>query len=186
MNEYIIFSETLRSIADVPDRAIEEILDISKVVQLEKGENFIRAGDVPTKFAFVVKGLFRYYYLNDSGQEFTKGFFPEHSFLSSYSAMIQKRESYFTIEALEHSLIIVIPYAEWHELNRDELSWNKFLVALLEKGYCNKEAREREFLLVAIFILITDRWYSRYEERVMMQKFGTAYQQYCRTTRRWF
>jgi hypothetical protein len=37
MNEFIIFSEALRSIADIPDRTLDKILDISKVIQLEKG-----------------------------------------------------------------------------------------------------------------------------------------------------
>lgn len=33
---------------------------------------FIRAGETPLKIAYVYKGLFRYVYTNDKGDEFTK------------------------------------------------------------------------------------------------------------------
>ena len=47
------------------------------------------------------------------------------------------------------------------------------------------QAAISSFLLVALFILITDRWYIKYEENVMMEQFGEQYIQYCEKTRRW-
>lgn len=141
------FATSLKAVADIPDPQIAAVLAMAAPQRYEKGDAFVRAGDTPTRFAVVLEGLFRYYYLTDSGKEFTKGFFPEGAVLSSYSAMIQGRESYFTIEALEPSWVMAVPYAPWRERTRDEPSWQRFLIALLEKGYCVKEAREREFLL---------------------------------------
>ena len=92
-------------------------------------------------------GLFRYYYLTETGKEFTKGFFPETSFLSAYSALLRDRESYFSIEALEVSRIITIDYPAWKALLENSLPWHRFLLALIQRGYCVKEARERAFLL---------------------------------------
>jgi protein-S-isoprenylcysteine O-methyltransferase Ste14 len=40
-------------------------------------------------------------------------------------------------------------------------------------------------LLAAVFLLITDRWYIRFEERVMRRKFGADYDAYCSQVRRW-
>jgi hypothetical protein len=40
------------------------------------------------------------------GDEFTKGIIAENLFLSSYSAMIMEKPSYFSIEALEDSKIL--------------------------------------------------------------------------------
>lgn len=147
MTTTIKFIHTIKSIADIPDEQIEQILTISKLKYIDKGDCFIREGEIPRKFAFVVSGLFRYCYLDEKGNEFTKGFFLENSFISSYSALIQNRESYFTIEALEDSSIMVISYNEWLKLLENNICWNKFLISLLEKGYCIKETREREFLL---------------------------------------
>jgi protein-S-isoprenylcysteine O-methyltransferase Ste14 len=41
------------------------------------------------------------------------------------------------------------------------------------------------FILVFIFFVITDQWYIRFEERMMRDKFGQAYQEYRQHTRRW-
>ena len=71
----------------------------------------------------------------------------ENSFITSYSALIQNRESYFSIEALEDAEIIEIDYEKWKTISNNKLCWHKFLLSLVEKGYCIKEAREREFLL---------------------------------------
>lgn len=65
----------------------------------------------------------------------------------SYSALIENRESYFSIEALEDSKIVVINYHLWKELFKDKIYWHKLLIGILEKAFCKKEKREREFLL---------------------------------------
>ena len=95
----------------------------------------------------MIKGLFRLTYLSEDGKEFTKSFLLENDFLVSYSALIENRESYFSIEALEDSEIVVINYHLWKELFENKICWHKLLITILEKAFCKKEKREREFLL---------------------------------------
>lgn len=40
-------------------------------------------------------------------------------------------------------------------------------------------------LIAALFAIICDRWYIRFEERAMQATFGDAYVAYCQRTRRW-
>ena len=40
-------------------------------------------------------------------------------------------------------------------------------------------------LMAPLFVAIADRWYIAFEERAMLRKFGAAYEDYRRTTRRW-
>ena len=141
------FTETLNSITEFHEDQVKKILSFSKIKKIRKDECFIREGEKPKNFAYVFSGLFRYYYIDKNGNDFTKGFFFENSFITSYSALIQNRESYFSIEALEDSEIIEIDYEKWKTLFNQELVWYKFLLTLIEKGYCVKESREREFLL---------------------------------------
>ncbi|MDR8389721.1 Crp/Fnr family transcriptional regulator [Aliifodinibius sp. S!AR15-10] len=122
-------------------------MEISSVKTLNKGELFIREGEVPREFGFVSIGLFRYYYVDEKGNHFTKGFFPENSVLSSYTAMAQKESSPISVEALEDSEIVVVDYQKWKELQSQHRCWDKFLIILLEKGYATKVRRERELLL---------------------------------------
>ncbi|MCZ8500804.1 isoprenylcysteine carboxylmethyltransferase family protein [Vibrio lentus] len=46
-------------------------------------------------------------------------------------------------------------------------------------------AANSSFLLTAIFVLVTDRWYIKFEEQMMRDKFGQDYEDYCRKVRRW-
>jgi CRP-like cAMP-binding protein len=137
----------INTIVVLPEAEEEKLLNIAIPTKVAKGAVFIAEGSVPKKLAFVAKGLFRYYYTSKKGAEFTKGFFPENSFITAYSAMAQQRPSTYTIEALEDSDVFVLDYYEWRKLNDNHPCWNTLLMAFLHKGYFKKERREREFLL---------------------------------------
>ena len=141
------FIDTIKTMINIPDDQIKLILNIIRQKELLKGEYFIRAGDTPDEFGFVLKGLFRYYYTDTEGNEFTKSFITESDFLISYTAMVQNTESYYSIEALEESTILVIKYDNWKNLVFRHECWNLLIKSLLESAYIKKEKREREFLL---------------------------------------
>lgn len=60
-----------------------------------------------------------------------------------------------------------------------------FVLALVGAAFLYQAAIS-SFLLVAVFWLITDRWYIRFEEGEMLKKFGEEYREYCSQTPRWF
>ena len=90
--------ETIKFIANVPDSELGAFSAICTQRDFKHGDFFIQAGQIPRKFGFVVKGLFRYVYITDDGKEYTRGFMPEKYFVSSYSAMIQRKPSSFYVE----------------------------------------------------------------------------------------
>ncbi|MCF6319115.1 MAG: Crp/Fnr family transcriptional regulator [Proteobacteria bacterium] len=141
------FLSQLNLITPIPAGELKKLKAISNLDYIKKGEYFLKQGERSPNIAFVVSGLFRVVYLTEDGKEFTKSFLPEQDFLIAYSALIQDRESYFSIEALEDSTVIVINFIQWKEMFQNEVSWYKMLVHVLEKAFCKKEAREREFLL---------------------------------------
>lgn len=133
---------------NLPEKELQELLNIAQHHKIAKTNYFIREGQVPRKMAFVVKGLFRYVYTHENGSEFTKNIIAEGNFISSYSAMIHNTPSYFSIEALEDAEILEIDYSDWIKLREKNPFWNVFLVQILEKAFCIKEKRERELLLL--------------------------------------
>ncbi|GHA35341.1 cAMP-binding protein [Salinimicrobium marinum] len=138
----------IRPLAELPDSEISELTGIATIKKYPFKSHFIKAGQIPTEFGIVINGLFRYIYISEEGKEFTKVFMPEKSFISSYTAMISGTTSFFFIEAIEDSEVLVIPYHNWQKLNSHNSKWNLLLEKLLEKGYAAKEKREREFLLL--------------------------------------
>ena len=141
------FLEYLNLLSPIPERELLKLKKLCTLSQINKGDHFIRQGDNTTKFAFVSSGLFRFVYLSEDGKEFTKSFIDKKSFLTSYSSLLENRESFFSIEALEDSTLILIDFYAWKRLFEDEISWNKLYIKLLEKLYIQKEEREKEFLL---------------------------------------
>jgi CRP-like cAMP-binding protein len=142
------FIAFVKRIIDLPETEEAKMLKLLKPVKISKGEYYIREGQVPRKFAFVEKGLFRYLYINHKGTEFTKNFILENNFVSAYSAMIRQQPSRMFIEALEDSYVYDIHYSDWLELKKGHECWNRFLVVILEKAFSTKEIRERDLLLL--------------------------------------
>lgn len=132
----------------IPQDKLDELMAISHRVTMKPNDYFIRAGEIPKKFAFVFSGLFRFVYINDKGLEFTKGIIMGHQFISSYSAMIASKPSHFYIEALESSEILQIPYKPWSAFLKNDIFWVKLLLRFVEKGFIIKEKRERDLLLL--------------------------------------
>ncbi|WP_163401068.1 Crp/Fnr family transcriptional regulator [Flavobacterium fluviatile] len=132
----------------LPEKELKELANISEHRIIHKGNYFISEGQIPRKMAFVIKGLFRYVYTHENGNEFTKNIISEKNFISSYSAMIYNTASYFSVEALEDAEIFEINYTDWLNIKERNPFWNAFLVHILEKAFCTKEKRERELLLL--------------------------------------
>ena len=132
----------------LPENRVEELLSIGTEKSILATEYFIEAGEKPQKIAFIFKGLFRYVYWNDKGGEFTKAILPENNFISSYSAMVLGKPSYFSIEALENSKVLEIVWSDFNQLKDGDIFWLQFLMKFIEKGYIIKEKRERDLLLL--------------------------------------
>ena len=130
-----------------PDRAAE-LTRISSLVTLRSGNYFIRQGEVPRKVAFVISGLFRYVYITEHGDEYTKSLIQQGSYISSYSAMIAATPSHFFIQALEDAEVLQTPYLKWKELLDSDPFWVSLLLKFVEKGFITKEKRERDLLLL--------------------------------------
>jgi CRP-like cAMP-binding protein len=132
----------------LPPARVEELLSIGRETSVAAFSNFIQAGDIPQRIAWIQKGLFRYVYLNEKGDEFTKAIMPENSFISSYSAMVMGKPSFFSVEALEDSQVLEIAWSDFSRLPEHDVFWLRFLLKLIEKGYITKEKRERDLLLL--------------------------------------
>lgn len=109
---------------------------------VKKNEFFIKAGENPDKFGLIISGIFRYFYIDNDGKEYTKYFAIEDDLLISYSAILLGEVSRFYIEALENSEILISSFKTFNELTENNLSWNKIARRLTEQQYIKKEIRE--------------------------------------------
>ena len=134
------------SISNISSSDLSVIENIFYSSTIKKNEYFIKAGETPDKFGIIISGIFRYFYIDDDGKEFTKYFALENDLLISYSAILLGEESKFYIEALENSEVLVSSFKTFNELTENNLSWNKIARKLVEQQYIKKERREYQFL----------------------------------------
>ena len=111
------FQETLQ----VRDNdLVDQLTKLSAIMYLDKGELLVRQGDQQNDFIFLVRGIFRGYYLDINGRDVTDciGF---KSGTPAMSVMIDNNSSPISIEAVTESVFICIPGEALLSLIKDNL-----------------------------------------------------------------
>ena len=120
--------------------------DGTSIKQIKTGTCIIETGQLVQHAYFCTSGLFRLFYLLPDGREYNVAFTLENDFATSYASMIDGQPSTFSIEAMEDSIVIEIPYLLLQELMNKSHMWERFVRISVERLYTRKEERERELL----------------------------------------
>ena len=136
---------TLNAFSPVPDDEWERALPGLSYSRIPKDGYFVRAGDVPQRLAFIAKGLFRVVFVSEKGDEKTLVFREEGRLISAFSPFLASKPSWFSIQALEDSdlVLIGIENTDW---TREADCWKTIYAKYMEMLFVEKEEREREFL----------------------------------------
>lgn len=117
-------------------------------VKMEKGDYFIRQGDVSNRLGFVIRGAFRSFVINENGNDITKYFYVEGSMLFSYAAYIQKMESSQSIQALEDSEIRVASMSDLEEALNNDHQLMLLFKSKLDEVLVMKDQRANSFTML--------------------------------------
>lgn len=129
------FFNKIRTYTDLSAEAETAWLKLLKEKTYQKGDNFIRIGQTPKKVAFVVKGLFAQYYINDNGETVIKYFFPEGRIAGSIPATLSQTESLFEITALEDTTVLEYDFNEFKKLVSAFSDVARFYIRYLEQHW---------------------------------------------------
>lgn len=101
----------------------------------QKGDHFISIGQVPKKAAYVVKGLFAQYYINENGETVIKYFFPEGRIAGSIPATLTQSGSLFDITALEETTVLEYDFNAFKKLVAEFGDVAEFYIRYLERHW---------------------------------------------------
>ena len=104
--------------------AFEVALPYLKEKEIKAGDYFLHQGKISTQIAFIEKGLFRLFYLND-GKETTTCFCKENNITCSFQSLLTQQPSDKAIQAVEDSKIIYFSYNALQEFYRKDLFWQQ-------------------------------------------------------------
>lgn len=145
-----MYEDEIKSILkrfNIPEVEIPVFLSSFKVRELGKGDLFLSAGLPQESAGIVIKGLFRYYYIDKDGNEHSKHFAFDGDLVMSFSSYINNSNSEFFIEAVEGSVILSIDTEKLKVLLNNNGTWRDIYYKTLEQLYCLKEKRAADLLM---------------------------------------
>lgn len=110
-------------------------------------EHLILPGATTHEVLFVARGLLRFYYPSDDGKESNKAFVAEGEFAGALAAANLGLPLLYGVEALEPSVVLATPYADFVTLMDDHPVFERLGRKLAELILTRKELRTRSLLM---------------------------------------
>jgi len=136
----------LNQITPIPDEEMKKFLLLCKKALYKKDEYFVKAGDKQIHVGYVLNGLFRIFYIDMDGKEYTKNFITQDDNVMVYNSMLKGEPSNLYIQALRDSEVFLINYNEWQKLAENQICWQIVFRKITEHAYLQKEKRESDLL----------------------------------------
>lgn len=134
------FIQYISSVIPVSAALDAELHRITKTVEVERNNCFIRQGDRCDNLYFVEKGLLRGYYYSDD-KEITAWFSKEGEFATSFYSFVTQKPTVEFVEALEDTELVQLPYYALQKLYRDFPETERLGRLLTEAYYMQLESR---------------------------------------------
>lgn len=93
----------------ISDTELEDFLRFSEVRKYKKQEVLSKPEVVPNEIFFITNGILRVLVTDNNGTDHTVHFATENQFIADYSNFIQKQKSFYTLQALEETSVVVLP-----------------------------------------------------------------------------
>ena len=147
-NHLLSLQQKLENLAGdhIPFEDVKLLASSAIVTKYLPDEYFLQAGETSRKVGFVIEGLFKLFYTDFGGKEYTKNFKSEGQFLGALASLLLRVPSRLTIGALEKSTVMCFDYDNILEIAEHRLSWQRLLRKMIEIEYLEKEQRESDLL----------------------------------------
>jgi len=132
--------------ADIPFDDIKMLTSNAVITNYTSDEYFLRSGETSRKVGFVAEGLFRLFYTDFVGKDYTKNFKTTGQFTGALASLLLRTPSRLNIQALENSTVVCFDYDAILQIAECSFSWQRLLRRFTEGEYLEKEQRESDLL----------------------------------------
>lgn len=132
---------------ECPTPLLAELSRHARRVNFIKGETVMDTGATDHHLYWLEQGLWRVFYVAESGREFIKAFIVDGMFFVAFNAFLQQRPSAFMVQALEDSRAIQVPYSIFYKHVRTDAAVAQLWRCYMEQHFIRHEERERILLL---------------------------------------
>jgi CRP-like cAMP-binding protein len=114
--------EVLRQIAPLSDTDAERLMEITKTIQIQKGDFWIESGKKNDMMAFIDKGYLRKYYVKD-GDEITDFFYFENEFTADLPSIVGNVLPHANVVAMKKTALTAFSYHDFDKLCQSSLAF---------------------------------------------------------------
>ena len=141
---YEVFKAYLDNKIPLTEEQHEWIRSQSVVKKIRKKQFLLQEGDHWNKKAFVSKGLFRTYSVDERGFEHVISFAMENWWVGDREALLSGQPSRYNIDAIEDSEIVLIQKSAFDVINREVPDFHVMVNTILERSYVAAQNRIHE------------------------------------------
>lgn len=114
--------QVMKQMISISEDELNEFLSQAITRTFKRQETVSRPNAIPNEIFFITKGFIRVLVTDNEGIEHTTYFAAENQFIADYSNFIQKQPSFYTLQAVEETQVIILPrpVIEWGYKNLTE------------------------------------------------------------------
>ncbi|MET3038467.1 Crp/Fnr family transcriptional regulator [Chryseobacterium sp. NRRL B-14859] len=137
------FKEHLNKFISVTDEEYISILSFFRILEVTKKQNLMLDGEICRNMYFVNKGCLRKFFINEKGVEQTTEFAIENWWMTDTFAYERQMPSNFSIQAVEHSSVLVIDLESQELLLKKHPVMERYFRMVYQRAYAAAERRIR-------------------------------------------
>lgn len=114
--------EAIKQMISISELELNDFLGQTKIKVFKRQEIVSYPNSIPNEIFFIIKGIIRVLITDPKGSEHTVHFALENQFISDYSNFMQNQPSFYSLQTLEETKVVIIPRAtiEWGYENLQE------------------------------------------------------------------
>ncbi len=114
--------EVIKQMIIISDDELNNFIGQTSLRTFKRKETVSQMNVIPNEIFFINQGIIRVLITDHEGTEHTIHFALENQFIVDYSNFIQKQPSFYTLQALEETQVVVLPRSviEWGYINLKE------------------------------------------------------------------
>ena len=145
--EYEILKQAFNAVSRITEEDWQMLEPQLTTHYFLKDDYHLRPGQTEQRIGFITKGSFRWYFINEKGEEVNFHFFLDHNFVVEFESFISQRPSNMYIQAMEDSEVIMLPERQKIlELYASSHHWSEFGRKIAESVYLASANRVQDFL----------------------------------------
>jgi len=133
--------EYLKSFHLLTEDEINTFISMAETCDLERGEYFIRDGNICNVVAFVESGILRSFYTTPEGEEMTYCISFQNSFMTAYSSFITGLPTMENVQAITPVRLLLLQKKDLDQISGSSTNWLKFAKLMAENEYLELEKR---------------------------------------------